>query len=96
MKATKSIVLLLALNKLRKRKILFRRKMKNLLLTFALLHCICTVCRNDYYCCSGGYVSQVLQNLKTRRPRRYWMINYEQRWFEKMIARKDEPIFQEP
>ena len=23
------------------------------------------------------------------------MINYEQRWFEKMTARKDEPIFQE-
>ena len=38
MKATKVyIVLLLALDKLRKRKILFRRKMKNLLLTFALL-----------------------------------------------------------
>ena len=36
MKATERIVLLLALNKLRKRKILFRRKMKNILLTFAL------------------------------------------------------------
>ena len=36
MKATKNIVFLLALNKLRKRKILFRRKMKTLLLTFAL------------------------------------------------------------
>ena len=35
-KATERIVLLLALNKLRKRKILFRRKMKNILLTFAL------------------------------------------------------------
>ena len=23
------------------------------------------------------------------------MINYEERWFEKMIARKNEPIFQE-
>ena len=36
MKATERIVLLLALNKLRKRKILFHRKMKNILLTFAL------------------------------------------------------------
>ena len=36
-KAIKSIVLLLALNKLRKRKTLFRRDMKNLLLIFALL-----------------------------------------------------------
>ena len=90
MKAAKRTVLLLALNKLRKRKILFRRKMKNLLLTFALF-----MQKQDYYCCSGGYVSQVLQNPKTRRPRRYWMINYEQRWFEKMTARKDEPIFQE-
>ena len=36
MKATKRIVLLLALNKLRKRKILFHRKMKHLLLTFTL------------------------------------------------------------
>ena len=36
MKATKSIMLLLALNKLRRRKILFCRKMKNLLKTFAL------------------------------------------------------------
>ena len=90
MKTTKRIVLLLALNKLRKRKNLFRRKMKNLLLTFALF-----MQKQDYYCCSGGYVSQVLQNPKTRRPRRYWMINYEQRWFEKMTARKDEPIFQE-
>ena len=89
MKATKSIVLLLALNKLRKRKILFRRKMKNLLLTFALF-----MQKQDYYYCSG-YVSQVPQNRKTRRSRRYWMINYEQMWFEKMIARKDEPIFQE-
>ena len=89
MKATKRIVLLLALNKLRKRKILFRRNMKNLLLTFALL-----MQKQDYYYCSG-YVSQVLRNQKTRRPRRYWMINYEQMWFQKMIARKDEPIFQE-
>ena len=64
--------------------------MKNLLLTFALF-----MQKQDYYCCSGGYVSQVLQNPKTRRPRRYWMINYEQRLFEKMTARKDEPIFQE-
>ena len=89
MKATKSIVLLLALNKLRKRKILFRHKMKNLLLTFALF-----MQKQDNYYCSG-YVSQVLQNWKTRRPRRHLMINYEQMWFEKMIARKDEPIFQE-
>ena len=37
----------------------------------------------------------MLYNPKTRRPRRYWMINYEERWFEKTIARKDEPIFQE-
>ena len=85
MKATKSIVLLLALNKLRKRKILFRRKVKHFLLTFALF-----MQKQDYYYCSG-YISQVLQN---RRPRLYWMIN-EQRWFKKMIARKDEPIFQE-
>ena len=91
MKATKSIVLLLALNKLRKRKILFRRKVKHLLLTFALF----IMQKPDYYYCSG-YISQVLQNPKTCRPRRYWMITYEQRWFEKMIARKDEPIFQEP
>ena len=90
MKATKRIVLLLALNKLRKRKILFRRKMKNLLLTFALF-----LQKQDYYCCSRGYVPQVLQNPKTRHPRRYWMINFEQRWFEKMTARKNEPIFQE-
>ena len=48
MKATKSIVLLLALNKLRKIKILFRRKMKNLLLTFALF-----VQKQDHYYCSG-------------------------------------------
>ena len=89
MKATKSIVLLLALNKLRKRKILFRRKMKNLLLTFAPF-----MQKQDNYYCSG-YVSQVLQNRKTRGPCRYWMINYEQMWFKKMIARKDEPIFQE-
>ena len=61
-----------------------------MLLTFALF-----MQKQDYYCCSGGYVSQVLQNPKTRRPRRYWMINYEQRLFEKMTARKDEPIFQE-
>ena len=69
---------------------MFCRKVKNLLLTFALF-----MQKQDYYCCSGGYVSQVLQNPKTRRPRRYWMINYEQRLFEKMTARKDEPIFQE-
>ena len=50
--------------------------------------------KQDYYYCSG-YVSQVLRNQKTRRPCRYWMINYEQMWFQKMIARKDEPIFQE-
>ena len=37
----------------------------------------------------------MFQNLKTRRPRCYWMINYEKRWFQKMIARKDEPLFQE-
>ena len=72
MRATKSIVLLLALNKLRKRKILFRCKMKNLMLTFALF-----MQKEDYYYCSR-YVSQVLQNPKTRRSRRYWMINYEQ------------------
>ena len=89
MKATKSLVILLALNKLRKIKILYRRKMKNLLLTFALF-----MQKQDNYYCSG-YVSEVLQNRKTRRPRRYWMVNYEQMWFEKMIARKDEPIFQE-
>ena len=63
MKATKSIVFLLALNKLRKRKILFRRKMKNLLLTFALF-----MQKQDYYYCSG-YVSQVPQHRKTRCPR---------------------------
>ena len=62
MKATKRIVLLLALNKLRKRKILFHRKMKNLPLTFALF-----MQKQDHYCCSGGYVSHVLQNPKTRR-----------------------------
>ena len=84
------IVLLLAFNKLRKRKILFRRKMKNVLLTFTLF-----MQKQDYYCCSGGYVSQVLPNPKTRFPCRYWMIKYEQRWFEKMTARKDEPICQE-
>ena len=72
MKARKSIVLLLALNKLRKRKILFRRKMKNLLLTFALF-----MQKQGNYDCSG-YVLQVHQNRKTRRPCRYWMINYEQ------------------
>ena len=37
----------------------------------------------------------MLQNCKTRLPRHYWVINYEQRWFEKTIAKKDEPIFQE-
>ena len=63
--------------------------MKNLLLTFALF-----MQKQDYYYCSE-YVSQVLQSLKTRRPRRYWMINYEQMWFERMIAKKDEPILQE-
>ena len=35
----------------------------------------------------------MLQNCKTHLPRRYWVINYEQRWFEKTIAKKDEPIF---
>ena len=96
MKARKSIVLLLALNKLRKRKILFRRKMKILLLTFALF----MQKQGNYYC--SGCVSQVHQNRKTRRPCCYWMINCcsnvandEQMLFEKMIARKDEPIFQE-
>ena len=54
MKATKSIVLLLALNKLRKRKNLFRRKMKDFMLTFALF-----MQKQDYYY-SSGYVSQVL------------------------------------
>ena len=88
MKTIKSIVLLLALNKLRKRNILFRRKMKHFLLTFALL-----MQKQDHYYCSG-YVSQVLQNRKTNRPCYYWMIN-EQRWLKKMIARNDEPIFQE-
>ena len=79
MKAAERIVLLLALNKLRKRKILFRRKMKNILLTFALF-----MQKQDF----------MLQNCKTRRPRRYWMIHYEQRWFEKTIVRKDELVFQ--
>ena len=60
MKATKRIVLLLALTKLRKRKILFRRKMKSLLLTFALF-----MQKQDYYYCSG-YVLQVLQYPKSR------------------------------
>ena len=64
-KATKSIVLLQVLNKLRKKKILFRRNMKNLLLTSALL-----MQKQDYYYCSG-YVSPVLRNQKTRRPCRY-------------------------
>ena len=50
--------------------------------------------KQNYYYCSG-YVSQVPQNWKTRRSCHYWMINYDQMWFEKMIARKDEPIFQE-
>ena len=50
--------------------------------------------KQDYYYCSG-YVSQVLQNRKTRSPHRYWMVNYEKMWFQEMIARKDEPIFQE-
>ena len=63
MKATKSIVFLPAFNKLRKRKILFRRKMKNLLLIFALF-----MQKQDHYYCSG-YVYQVPQNRKTRRPR---------------------------
>ena len=90
MKATKRILLLLALIKLRKIKILFCCKMKNSLLIFALF-----MQKQDYHCCSGGYVSQALQNPKTCCPRHYWMINYEQRWFEKMTARKDEPIFQE-
>ena len=69
---------MLALNKLRKRKILFRRKMKNLLLIFTLF-----MQKQDYYYCSG-YVSQVLLNRETRRPHRYWMIIYEQMWFEKI------------
>ena len=68
---------------------MFHRKMKHLLLTFALF-----MLKQDYYYCSG-YVSQVLQNPKTCRPRLYWMINYEQTWFKKTIARKDETIFQE-
>ena len=89
MKAAKSVVLLLALNKLRKRKCLSHRKMKNLLLTFALF-----LQKQDHYYCPG-YVSQVPQNRKTRHPLRYWMINYEKMWFTKMIARKDEPIFEE-
>ena len=78
MKAAKSIVLLLALNKLikRERKILFRRKMKHFLLTFAWF-----MQKQDYNYCSG-YVLQVLLNPKTCRPSIYWMIN-EQRWFEK-------------
>ena len=59
------------------------------MLTFALF-----MQKEDYYYCSR-YVSQVLQNPKTRRSRRYWMINYEQWQFQKMIARKDEQIFQE-
>ena len=63
MKATKSIALLLALKKLGKRKILFRRKMKNLLLTFAVF-----MQKQDYYYCSR-YVSQIPQNRKTLRPR---------------------------
>ena len=63
--------------------------MKNLLLTFALF-----MQKQDFYYCSR-YVSQVLQNRKTRRPRRSWMINYKQMWFQKMIAWKDEGIFQE-
>ena len=59
MKATKRIVLLLALNKLRKRKILFRRKIEKCAVN------ICTVyAEARLYCCSGGYVSQVLQNPK--------------------------------
>ena len=33
--------------------------------------------KQGYYYCSGN-VSQVLQNLKTRRPRHYPMISYEQ------------------
>ena len=92
MKTTKSIVLLLVLNKPRKRKILFRRKIKRLLLAFALF-----MQKQDYYYYYYyyyGYVSEVLQNWKTGRPRCSWMINYEKMWFEKMIAIKDEPIFQ--
>ena len=75
-------MILEALNKLK--KVLLRRKMKNLLLTVALFM---QKQDSDYW---SGYISHVLQNLKTRRPRRYCLINYEQRWFEKMIARKDE------
>ena len=60
-------------------KILFHRKMKNLLLTFALF-----MQKQNYYYC-WGCVSQVLQNWKTRRTLRYWRFNYEERWFEKMI-----------
>ena len=63
--------------------------MRNLLLTFPLF-----MQKQDYYYCSG-YVSQVAQNQETRLPRRYWMVNYEQMWFENMIAKKDEPIFPE-
>ena len=55
------------------------------------MHCLCR--SKTYYC--SGCVLQMLQNCKTRRPSRYWMINYEQRWFEETIAKKDEPIFQE-
>ena len=72
-------MLLLALNKLRQSKILFHRKMKNLLLTFALF-----MQKQNYYYCSGC-VSQVLQNWKARRTLGYWRFNYEERWFEKMI-----------
>ena len=83
MKAAKSIVLLLALNKLikRERKILFRRKMKHFLLTFAWF-----MQKQDYNYCSG-YVLQVLLNPKTCRPSIYWMIN-EQRWFEKWLLER--------
>ena len=58
--------------------------MKNLLLTFPLF-----MQKQDYYYCSG-YVSQVAQNQETRLPRRYWMVNYEQMWFENMIAKKNQ------
>ena len=81
MKATKVyIVLLLALDKLRKRKILFRRKMKNLLLTFALL--TFAMQKQGYYYCLG-YVSQMLQNPKIHCPHRYWMI----RWLDDLVSK---------
>ena len=71
MKATKGIVLLVALNKLRKRKILFRRKMKNLLLTFALF-----MQKQDYYYCLV-YELQVPQNRKlVAHAWATWKVNF--------------------